>query len=136
MLKKVTQYSVPTYDKPGALAKITDALALKGYNISGVSTESMGDVFVVRFVADSDDGIAEALKSKDFHVLENAAFCMQLANKPGQLSEIAKSLGDSGVNVRHAYCTTSGAGAKLVLTCDDPDKAYKILAKLAAKAGS
>ncbi len=134
MLKQVTQYSVPTYDKPGTLGKITGILAGKGCNIAGFLTESLGDVAYIKFIVDDETGVAQALKAQGYQVFETPAFCIHLANKPGEVSEMARTLGENKINIRHVYGTTDGtANAKVVVSVDNPEKAKNILQKIAEK---
>ena len=134
MLKQVTQYSVPTYDRPGALGKITGILAEKGCNIAGIFTQSLGDTAYVTFIADNDTGIAQTLKAQGYQLFETPAFCIHLANKPGALADMARTLGENNINIWHVYGTTDGTtNAKLVISLNNPEKAKAVLQKIAEK---
>ena len=47
-----------------------------------------------------------------------------LPDEPGQLGTATRTLADAGINIEQAYIA---AGSKLVIVCDDVDKAKELL---------
>jgi hypothetical protein len=119
---------VKVEDRPGVLGEIASALGAKGINVRGVHGWGEGGAGFLCLVVDKLAAadrvlLARGLKPEEEEVLE-----VQLANKPGTLGDVAKELGDAGVNIRYVFAGTDrGRKATVFLAVSDMAAALKAL---------
>jgi hypothetical protein len=116
-------------DRPGELARLGAATGQAGVNIQGMCAftgEGRGIIHVL--VLDEDAEAAQAtLKEAGMGVADDReVLVVDVEDRPGTLGELARDLGEAGVNIELAY-TTFG-GIKLVIATDDLDSARAALA--------
>ncbi len=123
---KALKVKVP--DRPGILGDITSSLGAKGINlraVHGYAENGQGVVCVVvdKLAAANRVLAARGLKPEEEEVLE-----VELAHKPGTLGELAKLLGDAGVNIKYVFVGPAGARkATVFLAVSDMQRALKAL---------
>ena len=131
--KTVKQFTVPCYDKPGALGKIVETLGKAGVNVTGISTYAAGPVAYITFTADPAEKVEPALKTANYQVFTNETLAIELPNKPGELGKVCQILGQEGINIQNLFGFSGNSpSATLVLSVDQYDKAEKLLAELTA----
>jgi hypothetical protein len=113
-------------DRPGTLGDLGEATGRAGVNIDGVcGTTEAGEGVIHVLVADADAARA-ALIDAGFEIRgERDVLVVDVEDRPGTMGEIARRIGDAGVNIELAY-TTFGA-VRLVLGVDDIDGARAAL---------
>jgi hypothetical protein len=116
-------------DRPGELARLGEATGQAGVNIQGMCAfagEGRGIIHVL--VLDEDAEAAQrALEEAGMGVADDReVLVVDIEDRPGTLGELARDLGEAGVNIELAY-TTFG-GIKLVIATDDLDSARAALA--------
>jgi hypothetical protein len=114
-----TDLEIVLTDRPGELGRIGEATGLAGVNILGMCAftgEGRGIIHIL--VADEGAAAARrALESAGLGVAdEREVLVIDVNDRPGTLGEIARTLGESGVNIELAYTTF---GVKLVVATDD-----------------
>ena len=119
-----TDLTVILQDRPGELARLGQATGEAGVNIQGMCAftgEGTGVIHVL--VDDAKAAVArQALEEAGMGVAdEREVLVVDIEDRPGTLGELARSLGEAGVNIELAY-TTFG-GVKLVIATDDMDAA-------------
>ncbi len=108
-------------DRPGELARLGEAMGRAGVNIEGMAAftgvEAKGVIHVL--VGDAFAAPArEALERAGMGVADDReVLVVDVPNRPGTLGELARALGEVGVNIELAY-TTFG-GTRLVIATDD-----------------
>ena len=120
--------TVVLQDRPGELAKLGNAMGEAGVNIDGMCAftgEGRGIIHVL-----VEDGTApaarQALEGAGMGIAdEREVLVVDIEDRPGSLGELARSLGEAGVNIELAY-TTFG-GIKLVIATDDLESARATL---------
>ena len=115
-------------DRPGELARLGEAMGEAGVNIQGMCAftgEGRGVIHLL--VADDQAGSARtALEEAGMGLAdEREVLVIDVEDRPGTLGELARSLGEAGVNIELAY-TTFG-GVRLVIATDDVDSARAAL---------
>ena len=123
------QIAVFLDDKPGTLAHVADALGKQGINIYALSlAEGLGHGYI-RMVVDKPDAAIRFLKESEELVLEKDVLLLELSNAPGSLGNVARVLGDEGINLEYAYCAGGPNVDKglVVVKTSDTDKAYEAL---------
>ena len=105
-------------DHPGELARLGAVLGQAGVNIEGFCavTSGGGQAEVHVLVGELADALTD-LSGAGFRVVsEQEVFVVPVEDRPGVLGDVARRLGDKGVNITLAYLATS---TRLVLAADD-----------------
>ena len=116
-------------DRPGELARLGEATGQAGVNIQGMCAfagEGRGIIHVLLLDEDAE-AAQRALAEAGMGVADDReVLVVDVEDRPGTLGELARDLGEAGVNIELAY-TTFG-GIKLVIATDDLDSARAALA--------
>ncbi len=138
MMKRQTQISVFTDNRPGTLARITAALGKRGVNIIGVAAWGETDHGVIRMVVDEPLKALHLLGEHGMMCTESKVLGIHLPNTPGTLNQVANLLGKKKVNVDYCYGSDSPEGGVLYLKVDDLSAAEEALknSSLTAPKGS
>jgi hypothetical protein len=127
----IKQVSVFVENKPGRLAAVTEKLYERGINIRAFTIAEAGDFGIIRMVVDKTDDAYNVLKEAGFTVSLTNVMAVEVEDRPGALYEIAKALGDEGINIEYVYAFTSEKHkALIILRVDESERAKKILEKL------
>jgi hypothetical protein len=123
-----TDLTVVLQDRPGELAQLGDAMGRAGVNIMGLAAftgEGRGIIHLL--FDDAQAGAARtALEDSGMGVADTReVLVIDVEDRPGTLGELARRLGEAGVNIELAY-TTFG-GVKLVVATDDLESARAAL---------
>jgi hypothetical protein len=112
-------------DRPGRLADLGEATGKAGINIEGVCGMPEGGGAIHILVADEAAARA-ALSDAAIEVRgERDVLVVDVEDRPGSMGEVARRIGDAGVNIELVY-TTFGE-VRLVLGVDDIGKARAAL---------
>lgn len=115
-------------DEPGQLAKLGEATGRAGANIEGLAAftgEGRGVIHLL-FEDDHADRARAALEEAGLGVADDReVLVVDIHDRPGTLGELARELGEAGVNIELAY-TTFG-GVRLVIATDDLENARAAL---------
>ena len=113
---------------PGELARIANALSLKGVNIKSVAALAIGNQGMVRIIPDDIEAARTALTDANIRFEEKELVTVLLENKEGELTGIAAKLADAGLNLDAAYVVGLGGDmVELALVVNDVKKAKKLL---------
>jgi hypothetical protein len=109
-------------DKPGTLADLGEATGGASINIEGMCATTSGGKGEIHILVDDPEATRGALQGAGLETSgERDVLVIEVEDRPGTMAEVARKLGDAGVNIEFAY-TTFG-GVRLVLGVDDLDKA-------------
>jgi hypothetical protein len=90
-------------DKPGALADLGDATAGADINIEGMCGTTAGEIHIL---VEDADATREALEGAGMEVSgEREVLVLELEDRPGTMADVARKLGDAGINVELVYTT-------------------------------
>jgi len=114
-------------DEPGELARVGDLLGQAGANIEGLcAVASGGGQAEVHILVQDPTPAFEALQRTGIKIAsEEEVIVLTVEDRPGALGEVARKLGDAGVNLITAYLATN---TRLVLAADDLAAAKAALA--------
>ncbi|MDQ2934733.1 MAG: ACT domain-containing protein [Chloroflexota bacterium] len=119
-------------NKPGGLAKVAEAIAERGINITGISAVASGQGGAIGLVTNDEDGTRQALDRAGITYRSIELVGAQLQDRPGTLADAARRLADAGVNVELVLPTgVSGSTISVVLGVDDAAAASRALGELA-----
>ena len=97
------QITVCLDNKPGALAKLCNALGRKKINILAISVADHIDAGVIRIVTDSTGQAVAVIKKMGYPVVTRDVIVVELCNEPGALAEVAGKLAQAGINIEFVY---------------------------------
>jgi hypothetical protein len=121
-------FIVTLTDKPGELAKVTEALATKGIDITSFAGVTCGGDGTVALLTNDETGTRRALGDGGFRVRELEVQSASLENKPGTLAELTRKLADAGVNIECAIPTgMAGTMVTIAIATSDPTRARSLL---------
>jgi hypothetical protein len=122
-------FLVDLKNKPGELARVTEAIAAKGVNITGISGATCSDSGRAAVMTSDDATTRSALMDSSFKYTEMEATDTALRHEPGSLAKAARRLADADINVEAllpigmegneihvAFVTTDAAKARQILS--------------------
>ncbi len=127
-----TQLSIFLENRPGILAQVCDILSQNSINVLALSTHDGVDNAVVRILCDNPTKALLLLEQEDFFILEQKVVVLEIPNRHGMLSDIARKLARADINIGYAYCTATKSQdfGCLVLKTDMPERAWECLQNL------
>ena len=131
-LEITTQLAVFLENRPGALARVCEALAKAGINIHALTVSDTIDHSVVRMIVSDPTKALMLLGERGVLAFENDVLCIDAANEMGVLGKIADALSRAEVNIEYAYFATTGTSPKgiIVLRTSDLEKARRALSAI------
>jgi hypothetical protein len=110
-------------DKPGTLAKATEAIASEGINLEGGATINCGGegIFHALFKTEQDASAAKrSLEKAGFTVkAQQPVVVANAQDTPGEAARIFRAIADSKANVDFTYIATN---TRVVVGSKDPQK--------------
>jgi len=131
-IEAATQLAVFLANRPGALARVCEALANAEINIYALATSDTVDHSVVRMVVSDPTKALMLLGEAGVLALETEVLMIETASEPGALAKIAERLAEAEINIEYAYLA-GGRGAEkglIVLRPSDVEKAQAALRDL------
>jgi hypothetical protein len=121
-----TDVTVYLDDQPGELARLGQILGEAGVNIEGFCAIASAGGQAETHVLIEDAAVAfDALAAAGIEVVfEQEVAVVPVEDRPGELGQVSRKLGDAGVNITLAYLATS---TRLVFAADDFAKARTAL---------
>jgi len=123
------ELAITLEDKPGTLAKLTEALGAAGVNIETFFV-APGPKSNCRVVVDDAAAARKAIEGAGLKVdSEREALAVELDDQAGSLGRIARKLANAQVNIENAYVAGGGNGKKkkIVIITADAEKAKGLL---------
>jgi len=121
----IKQISIFSENRPGRLAAIAQALGEEKVNILAFSIAEANGFGVVRALVDHPKKAQAKLQSLGFNSAFTDVIAVKMKDTPGGLFEVAKILGDAGINIEYSYAYSGKGGAVLILRVDQVDDAIK-----------
>src|SRR5262249_49711468 len=131
-IEPATQLAVFLSNKPGALARVCDALAKAEINIHALATSDTIDHSVVRMVVSDPTKALMLLGEAGVLAIENDVLMIESDNHPGTLARIAERLSKANVNIEYTYmaATLDSKKGLIILRPNDVEKASRALRDL------
>src|SRR5262245_32754830 len=128
-VETATQLAVFLANRPGALARVCDALANAGINIYALATSDTVDHTVVRIMVSDPTRALMLLGEVGVLALEADVLTIETANQPGVLAKIAERLANAEINIEYTYLAAGREAEKgiIILRPSDVEKARSAL---------
>ena len=118
------EFRIFVHNKPGELARVTEALAASAVNIKAIASEASTDRSFLRIVTTDATTTERALKTAGFGFDLNETLDIELMDRPGELAKIARRLARQGINVESIYILSSKNGkTQIAMTVSDLERA-------------
>jgi len=112
-----TDLTIELVDRPGSLAKASDALGRAGVNIEAACGYVCGDAGVFHVLVTDAERARRALIDSGFVIqAERQAFVLPIENRPGEAAKLLRRLAEAEVNIDLFYTTLDG---QVVLGADE-----------------
>jgi len=125
-------FIVDLEDRPGSVAAVAEALAMKGINITslaGVVSRGAGSAV---FLTNDEAGTRRALADGRFNVREIEVVPHSIEDRAGAFAEVARRLANAGVNLEAVLPTGVSAGkVSIAFATVDVAKAREVLGTMA-----
>jgi hypothetical protein len=128
---KINQVSVFLENKPGQLRTACDVLAKAGINMVTLSLADTARFGILRVIVQDWQKAKTVLEKAGCVVKITEVLAIEVADKPGGLSQILEIVDRAGLNIEYMYAFTEKRGdrAMLVFRFADPDAALQTLQK-------
>ncbi len=128
-MEQTKEFSLTLDDRPGTLAKATDAIAKAGINIEGYCAVPSGNgKGTFRVVTKDPANTRKALEAAGFKVQdERDAVIIEVEDRPGVVAQIFRRLAENELNVGPTYSITQD---RIVVSADDFTKLRETLQEL------
>ena len=121
-------FSTQLTNRPGDLARVAEALSRHGVNINALAAVGSAGQAVAHIIPDDVGAARSAFEEANMRFKESEVHTVLLENKAGALADVARRLGDEGVNLEAAYLTgVLDDLVEIAFVCDDPKKVKKLL---------
>jgi hypothetical protein len=128
-------FIVDLEDRPGSIAAVAEALAMKGISITslaGIASRGAGSAAIL---TNDEAGTRRALADGKFTVREIEVVPHAIEDRPGSFAEVARKLADAGVNLEAVLPTgMSGGKVSIAFATTQAAKAREALGSLAGAA--
>lgn len=122
-------FIVELKNQPGELARVAEAVARTGIDITGFSGVTSGGSGSVALLTSDEAGTRQALSEAGCTVREVEAVSVSMTNRPGALAEAARKLADAGINIEAALPVEGdGTNVTVAWATDQPARAQSVLA--------
>lgn len=112
-------------DQPGVLARLGEACGAAGISIEGISAFTGQGRGVIHVLVSDADHALRVLSDAGLDVrAARDVVVVEIADRPGAMGEICRTVADAGINIQQAYLATGG---RMVLIVDDVDAARGLL---------
>jgi len=92
-------FIVTAEDRPGTVARLTNAIARRGIDLLGFAGVANGQSGLIALIGADDAGVRAALAELGVRALEAELVTADIENRPGGIAEVAQRLADAGVNL-------------------------------------
>jgi hypothetical protein len=124
----VNAFIVDLKNKPGELAKVAEAIAGQGVNITGFTGATCGDTGSIALTTNDEAATRRALTDGRWTYRPVELVTASLTDKPGSLAEVSRKLANAGVNIEAAIPTGMASGnLHIAFATDNPTKAADAL---------
>ncbi len=131
-VQTATQLAVFLANRPGALARVCEALGKAGINIHALATSDTVDHTVVRMVVSDPTKALMLLGEAGVLAIETEVLMIETASQPGVLARIAERLAEAEINIEYTYLAAGREADKglIILRPSDVEKARALLQDL------
>ncbi len=122
------EFDVFVDNKPGELARVTEALAQSAINVRGLATEKHGAKPIVKVITDDEVSTRRSLERAGFGFEEFEVVMLDLIDRPGEIAKVARKAAKAGLNIESVFLIgKQNSAASLAIITNDMKKAKDVL---------
>ena len=122
------QLSVFLENREGRLESVTDLLANNNINIACLALADTSEYGVLRLIVSDPDKAKAALKEAGYSARLTDVLGVRLAQVPGTVSKLTKTLAAEGINIEYMYTLSSSKEfGSMILKVSDIEKASSVV---------
>ena len=99
----IKQLTIFVENKQGALAQITDTLALHNVNIRALSIADTRDFGILRLIVNDIETAKKTLTEEEYLIKITDVVGVKIGDEPGKLSKALAVLDNAGINMEYLY---------------------------------
>src|SRR5262249_54010744 len=127
----VNTFIVDLKNKPGELAKVTEAIAKQGIDITAFSGSTCGDSGSLALVTNDEAGTRRVLGDGQWTYRPVELVQASIPNRPGSLAQVTRRFAEAGVNIEAAFpIGMTGGDVQIAFATDNPSKAKQAVGEL------
>jgi len=117
-------------NRPGTVAAVTEAIAERGINITGVAGIGIGSQGHLAVATNDEAATRRVLSGAGYKFHEIEIVLLTIADVPGAFARTCRALADAGIDMQAVF-TMAGTAEKntIAYVTDDPAKTRSILSK-------
>ena len=124
-------FIVELENKAGELARVTEAIAVRGINILGFAGATAGGMGSTVLMTNDEAGTRSALAGAGARFRELELVTARLAHQPGSLAAALRRLADAGVNIEAALPVgMDGGNVSVAFATNDAARTREVLGDL------
>ena len=122
------QLTVFLENREGRLESVTDLLANNNINIACLALADTSEYGVLRLIVSDPDKAKAALKEAGYSARLTDVLGVRLAQVPGTVSKLTKTLASEGINIEYMYTLSSSKEfGSMILKVSDIEKASSVV---------
>jgi hypothetical protein len=125
----IRQISVFLDNKIGSLSKMSRYLADSGINLRALSVSETRDFGTARLIVSDPEKCIQALKETDYQFSDTDVLVIEVADKPGGMTDVLEIIAGEHLNVEYIYSMVRAKAdmAAVVLRVSDAVKTCAVL---------
>ena len=122
---KIRQISLFAENKPGHISAPVRLLAQEGIDLRSLYLADSQQYGILRMIVSDWEKAVAVLEANDFVVKVTEVLAVEVADRPGGLTDILDALDGTGINIEYMYAFPNPRGdqAILIFRFADPDAA-------------
>ncbi len=133
----MTAFIIESENRPGEIARVSEAIAEKGINITTLGCIAWGERGALGLVTSDPDETRDALDRAGMVYREVETVEFHLPDRPGTLAEASRKLASAGVNIEFLVPSgRSGGEVTLIAGVDNVPQAQQALGTAAVASGA
>jgi hypothetical protein len=122
-------FTIRLRNEPGSLAALAEKLAEHGIDIRSLAVGAVGNYGCAVVSVSNDEAARDVLRQARYQFVEGEAINVGVVDRPGALAQLARRLGEAGVNILGVVVLGRFQGkAELAITVDSVESAKRALA--------
>jgi len=122
------QLTVFLENREGRLESVTDLLAKNNINIACLALADTSEYGVLRLIVSDPDRAKAILKEEGYSSRLTEVLGVRLAQEPGTVSKLTKTLAAEGINIEYMYTLSSSKEfGSMILKVSDIEKASAVV---------
>jgi len=120
----VTQISIFTENRKGAMRSITRLLAEGGIDIDAFVTNDSAEFGIVRMLVSDPDKASALLTEAGYQIKRTAVMAFEIPDEPGSLDKLLAAIEDANINIDYLYASfdRASAGPIIIIRAADLDE--------------